>query len=157
MRAFAADVFARTRDAILAKAGKGSVESAADGHPCRVTVSMDDESRPWPLNAATDRLIGLWCETARELGLKLAIERRGGLSDGNLIWDAFPTIDGLGPRGENCHCSEQSEDGSKEQEWIDVDSIVPKTVLNALCVLKLLGRAEPSTEPNPAKSSSALP
>ena len=52
-------------------------------------------------------------------GVKVREEERGGLSDGNVLWDAFPTVDGLGPCGENSHCSEHSSDGRKEQEWAD--------------------------------------
>ncbi len=43
-----------------------------------------------------------------------------GLSDGNLIWDVVPTLDGLGPSGDNDHCSERSADGSKLPEYVDV-------------------------------------
>ena len=57
-------------------------------------------------------------------------EERGGLSDGNLIWDAVPTLDGLGPWGDNDHCSERSPDGSKLPEFVEVSSFVPKAVLN---------------------------
>ena len=56
------------------------------------------------------------------------------------MWNSFPTLDGLGPRGENSHCSEMNPAEGKEQEWIDVPSIVPKTVLNATAVLRLLAR-----------------
>ena len=71
--------------------------------------------------------------------MKMGSQERGGLSDGNVLWNYFPTLDGLGPRGEHCHCSEQSADGSKVQEWVDVSSFTPKAVLNARAVLALLG------------------
>jgi glutamate carboxypeptidase len=138
MRSFSPEIFQRTRDVIMAYAGKGTVASAADGHLCTVTVTIDDETGPWPVNPATERLISLWQETGRDLGFTVAREERGGLSDGNVLWRHFPTIDGLGPRGDNCHCSEHSEDGSKEQEWVDVESFVPKAVLNARCIERLL-------------------
>ncbi len=68
-------------------------------------------------------------------------EERGGLSDSNLLWQAFPTLDGLGPVGANAHCSERSPDGSKEQEYMEAASFVPKAMLNLAGVLALAGGA----------------
>ena len=65
------------------------------------------------------------------------MEERGGLSDGNLLWDLAPTIDGLGPCGDNDHCSERSADGTKEPEYVDLDSFVPKALLNVLAIVDL--------------------
>jgi glutamate carboxypeptidase len=67
------------------------------------------------------------------------LQERGGLSDGNLIWDAVPTLDGLGPWGDNDHCSERSADGTKEPEYVEVSSFVPKALLNTIAILKLAG------------------
>jgi glutamate carboxypeptidase len=55
-----------------------------------------------------------------------------------LIWDAVPTLDGLGPWGDNSHCSERSTDGSKLPEYVERGSFVPKAATNALAILKLL-------------------
>jgi glutamate carboxypeptidase len=49
------------------------------------------------------------------------------------------TLDGLGPSGENAHCSERSEDGSKEQEYVLASSFVPKAVLNTVAIIGLIG------------------
>jgi glutamate carboxypeptidase len=142
MRAFAPDVYARAKAAILALSGPGSVRSQeGDRHSCQIRVALGDETGPWPRNAATDKLIALWQESGRELGHRVGSEERGGLSDGNVIWNAFPTVDGLGPRGENSHCSEQSADGRKEQEWVDGGSLAPKTVLNAHAIIRLQAAA----------------
>ena len=139
MRAFAPDVYARAKANILASQGEGEVRSAdEDAHPCRIAVALTDETTPWPRNPGTERLLELWQETGQQLGLEVASEERGGLSDGNVVWDLFPTLDGLGPRGDDAHCSEQSADGSKRQEWVDVASFVPKAILNACAVTKLL-------------------
>src|SRR5207249_5224018 len=97
-----------------------------------------NETRPWPRNPATDRLFHIWQEAAEAAGVKIDCEERGGLSDGNLIWDAVPTLDGLGPWGDNDHCSERSEDGSKLPEYVEVSSFVPKAALNTVAILKLL-------------------
>jgi glutamate carboxypeptidase len=59
------------------------------------------------------------------------------LSDGNGIWDAVPTLDGLGPWGDNDHCSERSADGSKLPEYVEISSFVPKALLNVAAIVRL--------------------
>ncbi len=142
LRAFSPEVYAQAKTALLALAGPGEVRSVADRFPCEIKVEILSESRPWPRNPGTDKLAEIWCATGREIGLAVNIEQRGGLSDGNLIWDAVPTIDGLGPWGDNDHCSERSADGTKIPEYVNVTSFVPKAALNTLAICKL---AAPST------------
>ena len=67
-------------------------------------------------------------------------EERGGLSDGNGFWDAVPTLDGLGPWGDNDHCSERSPDGSKLPEFVEISSFVPKAILNTIAIMNLVSR-----------------
>lgn len=136
MRAFDPAAYARTKAAILALAGEGTVRSE-DGHACKVAVTLEDETAPWPVNPGTDGLVDLWRGTGDELGFRVAREARGGLSDGNVLWMRFPTLDGLGPRGENSHCSEQGP--GKEQEWVDGSSFVPKAMLNLRAIERMLG------------------
>jgi len=142
MRAFDPDVFARAKATIQGCAGPGTVQSE-DGsrHRCQVTVTGGDQTPPWPRNRATDDLLQIWLDAGKELGLRCRSEERGGLSDGNVLCDLFPTLDGLGPRGDNSHCSERSADGSKEQEWVDVTSFAPKAALNVRAIVSLLQRA----------------
>jgi glutamate carboxypeptidase len=137
-RAFTPDVYAQGKSALLALAGPGEVKSPADRHSCEVKVEILTESRPWPRNADTDRLAALWQQAGSELGMRVNVEERGGLSDGNLIWDAVPTLDGLGPWGDNDHCSERSADGAKLPEYVEVPSFVPKAALNTVAILKLV-------------------
>ncbi len=138
MRAFAPDVYRAGLDAALALNGPGDLRSPADGHPCQVRVEVLEESPPWPRNPATDRLVAIWQAAAAELGQALGGEDRGGLSDGNWICDRFPTLDGLGPHGDNDHCSERSADGSKVPEYLLVSSVVPKALLNLVALLRLI-------------------
>jgi glutamate carboxypeptidase len=77
-------------------------------------------------------------DTAARLGTNVQGEERGGLSDGNGLWDAVPTLDGLGPWGDNDHCSERSPDGSKLPEFVEISSFVPKALLNVLAIATLL-------------------
>lgn len=136
-RAFTPQAYNACKSALLALNGTGEVTSAADGYPCRVKAEVLTECRPWPRNDKTDRLAELWQEAGREVGVPIGTEQRGGLSDGNLIWDTVPTLDGLGPWGDHDHCSERSADGSKLPEFVEISSFVPKAALNAAAILKL--------------------
>lgn len=136
-RSFTSEVFTQAKGDLLALAGPGEVHSPADGYACQVQIEILTESAPWPRNPGTDGLFQLWKQTADELGLALNSEERGGLSDANLIWNAVPTLDGLGPWGDNDHCSERSADGSKLPEFVEVSSFVPKAVLNVAAIQKL--------------------
>jgi glutamate carboxypeptidase len=136
-RTFTHEAFAQAKAGLLALAGRGDVCSPADGYACEVKVEMLTECRPWPRNPGTDGLYKVWKQAGDELGVLMNCEERGGLSDGNLIWDAVPTLDGLGPWGDNDHCSERSPDGSKLPEFVEVTSFVPKAVLNTTAILRL--------------------
>jgi glutamate carboxypeptidase len=137
-RAFSPAVCEEARTRLLALSGPGEIRSEADGFPCEVVVEITSESRPWPRNPATDRLLNVWIETSAQFGGPVVGEQRGGLSDGNSFWDSVPTLDGLGPWGDNDHCSERSSDGSKLPEFVEISSFVPKAALNTASILKLL-------------------
>jgi len=141
-RAFTPEAYALGKAALLALNGPGEVRSVADRYACEVKVEILTESRPWPRNANTDRLADVWCEVGRELGIPVNVEQRGGLSDGNQIWDVVPTLDGLGPWGDNDHCSERSADGSKLPEFVEISGFVPKAVLNTVAILKLAAQPD---------------
>jgi glutamate carboxypeptidase len=136
-RAFTPEAYAAGKNGLLALAGRGEGRSPLDGFACEVKVEILTESSPWPRNPGTDRLYAFWKEAGDELNLPVNCEERGGLSDGNLIWDAVPTLDGLGPWGDNDHCSERSPDGSKLPEFVEVSGFVPKAMLNMVAILKL--------------------
>jgi glutamate carboxypeptidase len=136
MRAFSPEVFRSGYERMLSLNGSSQV-SSNNGFPCRVSVSLINETAPWPPNAGTERLYNLWTQTANRIGWQTLPEERGGLSDGNLLWEHIPTLDGLGPSGANAHCSERSPDGNKDQEYAQLSSFVPKAVLNSLALLAL--------------------
>ena len=139
LRAFKPEIFAQAKANLLALAGPGEVRSSEDGFTCEVRTEILSESRPWPRNAGTDALMALWQTAGEAIGENLGGEERGGLSDGNLLWDALPTIDGLGPWGDNDHCSERSADGSKLPEYVEISSFVPKAAVNTLAIARLIG------------------
>ena len=138
LRAFSPEVFAAAKTALRVLTGPGEVRSAADGFACSVRVDITSETRPWPRNPGSDRLFELWRRAGEGGGFRFAPEERGGLSDGNPLWDAVPTLDGLGPWGDNDHCSERSVDGSKLPEFVEVSSFVPKAVVNTLATARLI-------------------
>lgn len=146
MRAFTPEVYDAGVSAILALNGLSTVKSGNGEFACDVHVRKIRQTKPWPRNADTDRLFTIWQEAGEEVGIDVIPEERGGLSDGNYFWDVIPCIDGLGAAGGNAHCSEQSEDGSKEQEYCLPDAFVPKTVMNITAVLKLIGYSKPEND-----------
>ena len=137
-RAFTTEAYQHGKAALLALAGAGEVKSPLDGYRCQIKVEILSESKPWPRNAATDRIYQFFEQAGQETGYPINLQERGGLSDGNLIWDAVPTLDGLGSWGDNDHCSERSADGSKVPEYIEVSGFAPKAVKNVVAILKLI-------------------
>jgi glutamate carboxypeptidase len=115
-----------------------TVRSARDGFSCRIRVTVESEAPPWPSNDGTERLLQNFAAAGAGLGFEVAPEARGGISDGNYLWQAVPTLDGLGPQGDNAHCSERSPDGTKDQEYVEPASFVTKAALNVMAVRRLL-------------------
>jgi glutamate carboxypeptidase len=139
-RAFDPAAYASARARLLALGGTGDLRSVADGHPAEVHVRIETETSPWPVNPGTEGLLHEWISAASDLGIPLEGEERGGLSDGNHLWESVPTLDGLGPAGANAHCSERSPDGSKVPEYVELSSFAPKALLNATALVRLLRR-----------------
>jgi glutamate carboxypeptidase len=139
-RAFHRAVLDAGTNRLLALSNEADVSTVNGNYRCQVDVQILNRWAPWSPNDETERLFRLWSDAGAMMGVEVNRRPRGGLSDGNLIWDYTPTIDGLGPSGGNAHCSERSPDGSKDQEFVRSTSFVPKTVLNVLAVLKLVGR-----------------
>jgi glutamate carboxypeptidase len=137
MRAFSPDVFEFGYQKMLTLNGSTSITSY-DGFPCQVFVKPLSRTAPWPRNERTDRLFDIWNLAALAIGTKTLPEERGGLSDGNLLWQHLPVLDGLGPSGTNAHCSERSADGSKDQEYVLSNSFTPKALLNLVAILRLV-------------------
>lgn len=138
MRSFEEAQYRKVQKAILAMDGPGEIKSVNGGHACRIEVRQISENLPWPPNPATRRLAEIWWQTAVCCGHQLISQPRGGLSDGNALWNTFPTIDGLGPRGANPHCAQRSEYGGKEPEYVERTSLAPKALINCLAVQTLL-------------------
>lgn len=113
--------------------------TAANG--AKLTAQRIGHTAAWPGGVTSEALFHLWHEAAAAMGLTAVSVPRGGLSDANHLWQLAPTLDGLGPFGGNAHCSERAADGSKLPEYVEPGSFVPKAVMNALALLKVLSPA----------------
>ena len=139
MRAYDPAVFEDGVARMMALNDYATIRSPEDGYPCSVHVDLEGRWMPWPQNDGTRGLFEIWNAAAAELDMgAVARQSRGGLSDGNWLWDVLPTIDGLGPEGDNSHTSERSADGSKEQEYVRASSFVPKALLNIAAIVRLV-------------------
>lgn len=138
MRTFNPQTFETGIASMLALAGTSKIGSANGDFACKISVDLLERNEPWGRNSATDALFEIWQQAAQTLGMAMQMEERGGLSDGNHTWQLIPTMDGLGPAGANAHSSEQSADGSKEQEYVIPSSFVPKAMLNVTALLNLI-------------------
>jgi glutamate carboxypeptidase len=141
MRTFDSGLYESVMADIASLSNHSVVRSNHKDYPCQVSIRLLRKTAPWPVNEATDRLISIWQKVGATLGYRVLPEERGGLSDGNLFWHCFPTLDGLGVAGGNAHCSERSANGSKDQEYCQVSSFVPKALLNVLSIIELVRQA----------------
>jgi glutamate carboxypeptidase len=127
MRAFEPQVLADAAAALEALAG--TTEAGA-----RMRVEKLGSTAAWPGGAATEALFSAWEKAGAALHLPVLRMARGGLSDANYLCSLAPTLDAMGPGGGNAHCSERSADGSKLPEYVEVDTFVPKAVMNVLAL-----------------------
>jgi glutamate carboxypeptidase len=89
----------------------------------RVEVSGGIEKGPMEKTAAVAYLVELAQEAAAQLGVTFKDVQTGGNSDGNHMAElGLPVLDGLGPVGGDDH---------SPSEFLDADSIVPRTALLA--------------------------
>jgi glutamate carboxypeptidase len=96
-----------------------------------VTIDMETMAswRPMEKLERSGRLVELAVALAGRLGFGLADAATGGASDANTTSGmGVPSLDGLGPIGGNDH---------SPAEYLEVDSIVPRTTLLAALILAL--------------------
>ena len=86
-------------------------------------------SPPKILDPRSKQLLDLILACGRELGMNLATQSSGGVSDGNKLAAAgLPVIDSLGPRGGKLHSPE---------EFLYLDSLTERAKLAALVLFKI--------------------
>jgi glutamate carboxypeptidase len=104
---------------------------AIAAHPtvADVRVTVAEMNRHWPMEklARSTRLIATTQALAGRLGFEVRDAATGGASDANTTAGlGVPTLDGLGPIGGNDHAP---------TEYLELDSIVPRTTLLAALIL----------------------
>jgi glutamate carboxypeptidase len=102
-------------------------------HVAGTTAELVEVARHWPMEKLerSDRLVQHAQAIAAALGYALNDAATGGASDGNTTAGmGVATLDGLGPIGGNDH---------SPAEYLEVDSIVPRTTLLAALLL-VIGR-----------------
>ena len=150
MRARSLDAFAE---------GVRRVEQTLVEHTDLV-VTQQRLVQPWGQHAGTIGLAETWTLAAEELSslgdvkqtllshpwaavapeqcsMSIETENRGGLSDGNWLWQQYPTLDGLGVSGMHAHCS--GPHGEAPVELMHWNSVAHKALLNCAGLLRLAG------------------
>jgi len=100
------------------------------------SVEVEQLYRWWPMEKRerSGRLVQHAQAVASSLGFEISDTLTGGASDGNTTGGmGVPTIDGLGPIGGNDH---------GPLEYVEVDSIVPRTTLLAGLLLAIAADPE---------------
>ena len=96
---------------------------------CRTTYEVLNSRPAMPAGESSLELYEMLRHTGRGTGIPVSKSHRRGSSDANFFGAAgVPTLDGFGPIGEQDHT---------ENEWIQVPSILPRTVLLALFLIDL--------------------
>jgi glutamate carboxypeptidase len=118
------DLRAATAEAVDAAAAEIERLARAPTVPdVRLALSRTAGHPPMEKTGASARLVALAVRIAGELGFPLQDAATGGASDANTTAAlGIPTLDGLGPVGGDDHSVD---------EWLDLDSVVPRTVLLA--------------------------
>ncbi|MGH2681763.1 MAG: M20 family metallopeptidase [Actinomycetota bacterium] len=123
----------RSLGAAEAEVRRIAEEATFDGTSSAFTLSA--WHRPMEKTEATERLVRMARETADALGFDLRDAATGGASDANTTAAAgVPTLDGLGPVGGREHSPE---------EWLDVESVVPRVSLLADLMAKVRTAFQP--------------
>ena len=122
------DLRATSRDSL--EAAEAALRTiAASTTVADTTVTVEEASRHWPMERLerSGRLVEHAVALAERLDFPLADCATGGASDANTTSGlGIPTLDGLGPIGGNDH---------SPAEYLEVDSIVPRTTLLAALLL----------------------
>jgi glutamate carboxypeptidase len=114
----------QTFDEARAEVERVAASPSVEGVSCELRTTASHP--PMEKGPATARLADLAIAIAGELGFELHDTTTGGASDGNTTAAAgTPTLDGLGPIGGDDHSAD---------EWLDLDSVVPRTTLLAALI-----------------------
>ena len=143
MRAADKEVFERTAQMMD--------DLMAGAHHPHVLAERELTVPPWTANTRTEGLVEVYAAAAAEVGYSVQTQARGGGSDGNWLWEKWPTIDGLGPSGANAHCSAllpppegdlacAVETETETREYAEWSSFVTKATIGVVMIAQLLDR-----------------
>ncbi len=129
------DIRATLRDAL--EEAEAEVRRIAEANVVEdTTVEFETMARWWPMEKLerSGRLVDHVREVAHRLGFDVRDASTGGASDANTTSGmGVPSLDGLGPIGGNDH---------SPAEYLDVESIVPRTTMLAGLLLAIAADAE---------------
>jgi glutamate carboxypeptidase len=129
------DVRATAREAL--ETAEAEVRRIAEAtEVADTTVEFEPMARWWPMEKLerSGRLVDHAQAVARALGFEVADASTGGASDANTTSGmGIPSLDGLGPIGGNDHAP---------AEYLEVDSIVPRTTMLAGLLVALAADPE---------------
>ena len=129
------DLRATTREALVAAEAEIRRVAAATEVPDTI-VEVEELYRWWPMEKLerSGRLVEHAKAVAAGLGFEVADTLTGGASDANTTSGmGIPSLDGLGPIGGNDH---------SPSEYLEVDSIVPRTTMLAGLLLAIAADPE---------------
>lgn len=123
------DLRAATADAFAAAAAELERIAGSPDGGVSATVERIAGHPPMERTEASGRLVDLAVGIAGDLGFELRDAATGGASDANTTAAlGVPTLDGLGPVGGDDHSVD---------EWLDLESVVPRTTLLALLMARV--------------------
>jgi glutamate carboxypeptidase len=119
----------------------GRIVTAATVTGARAELLPAHRTPPMERTPAVAALVGQAQAVARDLGFEVGEAATGGAGDANTTAAAgLPTIDGLAPVGGDAHGPD---------EWLDLDSVVPRTALLAGLLARLGAGGSGGLKPSP--------
>ena len=129
--------FAEVKAAITGFSDVGGGADTPGGARAEVIIEALAEIPFWPEADSSLNLAEFWIRAGKQCGHPVSVGRRSGLSDANYFARHFPTLDGLGPRGGNAHAVVPDGSSVRITEFVDMQSLQTKTLLNTIAVLEL--------------------
>lgn len=119
-------------------------------HPgASVVLETLQEIPAWVESPGTLALARFWQDAGQICGHPVTLGIRSGLSDANFFSPHVRTLDGLGPRGGNSHSVVNEGGRPRITEFVDQNSFLTKSLINALGLANLLaspkGDGRPTT------------
>lgn len=100
-------------------------------------------SPSWAGDEGTMALFLHWQNVGAAMGFEVQFSKRGGMSDANYLHQLGPTLDGLGPFGDDAHNSQRDPARGITPEWVMKPTLLTKTHWNFEALVQWLkGRSQ---------------